>query len=1270
MVFRQVGSDTDKLISKFGLLNKSFADIKTDLTNKQGWRSFGNFVSQKDVDNFLKFQQEIKNGTSYHKAFNSNLSTSHTYIQKQAVELRKLYTEQGLLNRQLKSNKITQEQYNTAMAANKAQIQALTSSTQKLTLAQKASAVASKAMGVALNVAMNMAVTTVINGIISGISYLVKMEETAIEKTKESTQTYKDQITSLEECKEKYLEIIDSEKTYVEKTKEINKWKETLVGTYGFEKEALEKVNAERKTGIELIDDEIEKSRNLWLGENAVQAKKAKSKIETDLFSDFSIQNASVENKSLEENIRQEILDIFDSATQEWDSGNAFLNYDEQISLDFNTDTVYETKEKIEEALAVLGEIGYDNLNYQEKELLKQLNSHKEKIDKIIEDYGDTYSTFNEYTAQNLFSQFISQSGNQISSVTEDTFSTWETKLLDMAGESETLKIALQDIIKGTFPQFAESNNSSETAVNSTTESIYNFIEATETLKEQLDNTFSNQSTIQSAFDKIQEGTSLSADEVRELVELCPSLADEFEKTADGWTIGADKLISANENITRSAKTSIENQIALLKEVNKPTSVNSKSDWEQYDSWNKAQQEIAGLELILSMFGLTTDNATEELNDFGKMAEDVSSKSKLISTAIDEINADGQISASTYAEIIAKGEDYANCIDIVDGKLKLNIQALKDLEAQSYKTTISTNNHTIAEYQRLAAIEAASSGNWKKYSELITQLQKENLLNQAFIDEIYGANGNDNAKDTGDSIKAAFEADMQETEHLYVTGLISQKEYLDKLEQENEEHYKNSTEHYDEYLSNLEKIYNGRKDLFKSGVDEQVESLNEQLEKGFINPLEWQSEMTKLMEQSYGMGSKYYGTEFATENYQDMSDMIVDKDVDVYEHKFAEIKKANDGSIEAERRFIEQWKSLNKQMFEGSDPKRYEENLEEIAEYEEEWLVNRAETEKTYWENLKQEVEDYYDKEIEKLQAILDKEEKVNKQEELRNNLIKARQELENAKKNKNQLIFANGTFEYAVDQEAVEQATEAEKDAQRELERFETEQEIATLQEEQKKKIDDIDAVINRIEEYIKKLNGETEPTSSDTQIISNADATEEANKAQNSYDELGKEKDNNSDTSTEVKTDTVNVTVEQTGSTSADNVNVQGVETDNTVTTTETQTDTSKTETVKSPEEVLLHISDSIDIIKARFESLLSDENRTYYQNQNNELQLQRAETSPAYAQAVYNNSTVNNDNSQVITIGDINVTVEGGSSEQMIREFASKLGSTIQSITGRIT
>ena len=151
-------------------------------------RSFGNIVSKQDIANFEKFNSEIKSGVSFHKAFNNNLTNSHTYIQQQAVRLRELNIQQKLLGRQLKTNKISQEEYNASMTANKAQITALTTQTQALTFAQKASAVASKFMGTALKTALNIGLMLAINAIISGIMKLVNRQEEAKQKAEELRQ--------------------------------------------------------------------------------------------------------------------------------------------------------------------------------------------------------------------------------------------------------------------------------------------------------------------------------------------------------------------------------------------------------------------------------------------------------------------------------------------------------------------------------------------------------------------------------------------------------------------------------------------------------------------------------------------------------------------------------------------------------------------------------------------------------------------------------------------------------------------------------------------------------------------------------------------------------------------------------------------------------------------------------------------------------------------------------------------------------------------------
>lgn len=815
----------------------------------------------------------------------------------------------------------------------------------------------------------------------------------------------------------------------------------------------------------------------------------------------------------------------------------------------------------------------------------------------------------------------------------------------------------------------------------------------TEKFKEELDNTFSNQSTFQSAFDKIQEGTSLTADEVRELVELYPSLADEFEKTADGWTIASQDLIDANDEMIKNTKDSIREQISNYQKLidtyeNSRESILNKtylpSDAPNAQLSNipytseeveEARKQIEFLNLTLSMFGLASDNAVDKLDVLNKKYDEVSdttsnlvNKAKSLSDAFAEQNENGSLSTETVLSLIENGYAAALMYDAETGAIRLNAQAYLDLanaeiEAQIAELTLAKNDaaKTALDEQRnvvsnlgwsyldtaQAALEMAkaqeiisnANADVSNYDAQIKALEEYKKKLGDITMGTYGGSGS-----SSDPIKAAFDFDMRDIEHAYNKGLISQEEYLNTLEQANEERYKNSAEHYDDYLANIEKIYNGRKDIFKSTVDEQIKALDEQLEKGFISSAQYQSEMTKLMEQSYGMGSKYYGTEFATENYNEMSDMIEDKDVDVYESKLEELKKANDGSIEAERQFIEKWKSLNKKMFEDSDPKKYKENLEEIDKYEDDWLVRRTENEKTYWENLKQEAIDYYDKEIEKLREIADEEERISKEKELQNNLIKAKQRLEEAKKNRNQLIFRNGIFEYVENQEEVRSATEEVNDSQKAIDEYNRKKEIEYWEKRKEQDEDFYDALLLKINNYIDSLDGNVLPTSSDSEVISKAGATDEANKAQNAYDSLGK--DDKSDTSTEVKTDTV--VVEQTGQPASDNTGIQG---------------TKQLYTIDEAAKILadrLGVSVDSDVWKNFATSVVSNSNP------------QSSPLSGIQNQNVYNNSTVDNS----IRIGTINnnVTVAEGTTKQQVQSmldgFASEVVGSLKSLRTKTT
>lgn len=97
---------------------------------------------------------------------------------------------------------------------------------------------------------------------------LVNTQEEARKKAVEASKAYEDQKKQIEDLKNKYIEIMDSEKDEATKAKELDTIKNTLAETYGVEKEALDKLNESRQAGLDLMDEEAVKNAKTVINEN------------------------------------------------------------------------------------------------------------------------------------------------------------------------------------------------------------------------------------------------------------------------------------------------------------------------------------------------------------------------------------------------------------------------------------------------------------------------------------------------------------------------------------------------------------------------------------------------------------------------------------------------------------------------------------------------------------------------------------------------------------------------------------------------------------------------------------------------------------------------------------------------------------------------------------------------------------------------------------------------------------------------------------------
>lgn len=434
-------------------------------------------------------------------------------------------------------------------------------------------------------------------------------------------------------------------------------------------------------------------------------------------------------------------------------------------------------------------------------------------------------------------------------------------------------------------------------------------------------------------------------------------------------------------------------------------------------------------------------NVTADIKTLSDSIESITKKTSTFASALSEIEDNGYISAETYANLIELNTDYAKCFDVVDGKIKLIDgwrDKLKDIEAQEYFNAKASQIAARAELSLAMAREQAAG----KFAngERIAELQK--LINAvdlelAAIDSAYADLFNVTADDDGGSGgKDETPTEIQNFLDAYAKyhhdinmGLKEEdSEYFDWLEKASAEAYAS----YPEYLEDLwkyeEEVYAGRKQLIQDYFDTQRELMDENIsaleekidtfsnesvgsDGNFLNPKEKFSEIR----------SAY--TEILT-YIQTLIDEIVQSGVEGHEEELAELEK--------------QYEEYSDKLGDV-----FKDEINSEIEYLE-WL--QEEQTKVYDERIdalekeKSAIEERYDAEIKKLQDKNDEEKRTN-------DLIKARQDLEKAKRNKRLVFDSNGNMIYTADTEAVNEAEQSLKDVETEIkiEELEKQKESAT---------------------------------------------------------------------------------------------------------------------------------------------------------------------------------------------------------------------------------
>ena len=1127
MVFSTVESSITKSGQALGIFKKDWHDVIYDIQNTSGIANkikaaFSTTISSTDLDAIKKYNTEIKNGVTSQTAFNRCMLNTSSAAQ------------------------------NLVASANGATVseETLTVATKRLTLVQKAGIAISKAFGTALNIALNVGVTLAISAIITGIEEIVNKQQESIEKIKEQAESGKTLVKDIGNLRKQYYELSNQVNLDSTAKQNLSNVTDELLKRLGLEGESIDYLikkygtldNAINKTTLDTLQTTYSSLVTAY-GE----AEKAlyNTSLFKNPFGEVSIEHIAPDiAKFIKES---EFSDLYDGEALIFDISNK----DEVINT-------YETIDKLIKEL---------NKNFSANDLKNlyvydQLTILYGELSDNIKTYNTAISDLNKNLSEQQIITYLQ--GNTLPK-TKDEFDSFIDTIVKTSiasekfiGTEEEIKNSITAVLQS-MPEFNDFFIQEQTDVQNTTDSIYKLKQATEELKTALDETFSNQSTIQSAFDKIQEGSSLSADEVRKLIELCPQLATEFVKTADGYTIGADKLIEANESVVESTKQSLQERANYLRDfinndydtstISGEASAKAHNEWKQ--SVEKAKTELEGLDLILSMFGLTANDTVDkvkELSDkYNELSDSTSKlvgKAKTLSSAFAEQNENGSLSTETVLSLIENGYAAALMYDKTTGAIRLNAEAyialataeieaqIADLETQKAiadtsaieaKKSIVSNlgwsylgaAQSALELARAETIINNAEADVSNYDAKIKALEEyKNHLND-ITNGTYGGSGggsntdpNKEAFDTANNLRKHWLAMGKDktgkkyTEEMYYAWLDSADGY--------KKYFSDLTKYTDEYRQYEEEIYKWKKQQDQELFDRNIENIEKLAEKSLNGELPEEVDYTNPLDK-FNVAKQYYN-EAITEIQNRINELIksgsgnVQDEINTLKNSLEEFKdKLKDISDEEFEVKITTWENTNGyndkdinsrtdrsnyvrtliEEYYNLNSEEYEKYIGEIEEFEQETYKLKVENEKTYWENQQKALEDYYDNEIKKLQDVADEEERITKQKELQLNLIKAQQELLDAKKNRNQLLFANGGFYYDYDQEAVQKAQENIANAEKDVANNIRDTQIEDLENEKESRSQWLKKLIDKIDEYLKMLNGEVTPTESDTSIL-----------------------------------------------------------------------------------------------------------------------------------------------------------------------------------------
>ena len=726
------------------IFNSSISDIKENLSSGQGF-FYSIFQSNKlnnnDVQGILNYAKAVKNGANETEAFQTHLTGCSIAARKYINDARD-------------ANKTTEQITAGLKDAAKA------GGGFKGVIANIGSTFLNSLIGAGIGVAINL--------IIAGITNLVKAADEAKKKAVENANAYNNQKKELESLRQKYIEIMDSEKDEATKAKELDTIKNTLAETYGVEKEALDKLNESRQAGLDLMDEEAVKNAKTVINENQAQYNKySKEAMDTETGKSNYYQRKTgedgtyAEQNNQEQSIRKFLEQYGINAKVEKDNQNTLHNF----AFEYG-ESAYSAYENINDALSKLSEKEQkEGLNPIEQVVIDQLRIDSDKLKKYLYDSDNGIDNIMSSTADAFWTEYSSEfekaSNKSFDDIdTLDGLERRKQGFIDSLGDFANdpyFSQYIEKLFDEKKKEIQKAATETEQAITYPTVNVTELNTKLEETSEKLDKITTSASKVQSALKSAFSKESFNVDEVLSLVELMPELADKFKMNDDGtFSINYKDLQSGAESYIKTQKQEIDTTNELIdvkiKELeanialNKSrllTSVNGKYDDEYNQNIKSAistdEGNLATLKSQLSEGKVKSEYLAKSAEDlsasFSAVIDVLTNRYEVITDVEDAISDNGSITLDTLNKV---KEVYPELSDEVSNYMMglIDEQSLLSKLKDAYDDDFYEYRNTIVQKIDLTDEELQTYLNAlnTKYAEDTNYYEHIGALSKNFID--------------------------------------------------------------------------------------------------------------------------------------------------------------------------------------------------------------------------------------------------------------------------------------------------------------------------------------------------------------------------------------------------------------------------------------------------------------------------------------------------------------------------------------------------------